>query len=722
MKKVILISFLLSILSAQGSITGSVHRADNDEPLLGVNVLVQNTFMGTTTDIDGQFTIDQLNPGEYTLVISMIGFKKYVERGIIVSDEISDIDIQLAQDVLSAPHVVVTASRQAQDVMELPVSMSVIGPRKIHDRAAVNLVEVLKFEPGISSIRGQLNIRGTSGYTLGVGDRSLLLIDGVPVLGSGAGNITWTMVPISEIDHVEIIRSGGSALYGSSALGGVVNILTKNAPTKAETRFRLKSGMYSEPKYKQWQWRSQPGLFNYLDLTHSRPIGKHSAWVRFHKAKSDGYKRQGWTDANNITGKVKFNFGERYNASLFANYYSDKTALASQWKNAANPFSAPSGEEDDYTEGTKLHLNGFFNMILSDKTVIKLKGSMYDVWWQNHSATNDNGIDEQKGYGEILISTTLGQSTQITAGVVGQTAKIRAGVYGDHSSLSMAAYIQAQQRIGKKLTLNTGARMETYFVDDEKLDESLAPQIALNFRMFDWLSFRSSVSSGFRVPAIAEMYTRTQLNIFKVEPNPDLIAERSQAGEVGMTVKLPGNKWISDMTMDVVAFKSTFDQLIVANPDDKGIIHFENLTDARITGLEVGASGALFNQTLLFSIAYTNLDPEEIDKDGNTIDTLAYRFRHTLVTTIGTRLMGVTATLENRYMSRIERVKLFQENAISGEDKRVPIHIWNASLGYDYRGWDFLFRVENMFQYYYTELERNMGEERHLSLTVSKKI
>ncbi len=722
MKKVILISFLLSILSAQGSITGSVHRADNDEPLLGVNVLVQNTFMGTTTDIDGQFTIDQLNPGEYTLVISMIGFKKYVERGIIVSDEISDIDIQLAQDVLSAPHVVVTASRQVQDVMELPVSMSVIGPRKIHDRAAVNLVEVLKFEPGISSIRGQLNIRGTSGYTLGVGDRSLLLIDGVPVLGSGAGNITWTMVPISEIDHVEIIRSGGSALYGSSALGGVVNILTKNAPTKAETRFRLKSGMYSEPKYKQWQWRSQPGLFNYLDLTHSRPIGKHSAWVRFHKAKSDGYKRQGWTDANNITGKVKFNFGERYNASLFANYYSDKTALASQWKNAANPFSAPSGEEDDYTEGTKLHLNGFFNMILSDKTVIKLKGSMYDVWWQNHSATNDNGIDEQKGYGEILISTTLGQSTQITAGVVGQTAKIRAGVYGDHSSLSMAAYIQAQQRIGKKLTLNTGARMETYFVDDEKLDESLAPQIALNFRMFDWLSFRSSVSSGFRVPAIAEMYTRTQLNIFKVEPNPDLIAERSQAGEVGMTVKLPGNKWISDMTMDVVAFKSTFDQLIVANPDDKGIIHFENLTDARITGLEVGASGALFNQTLLFSIAYTNLDPEEIDKDGNTIDTLAYRFRHTLVTTIGTRLMGVTATLENRYMSRIERVKLFQENAISGEDKRVPIHIWNASLGYDYRGWDFLFRVENMFQYYYTELERNMGEERHLSLTVSKKI
>jgi len=218
------------------------------------------------------------------------------------------------------------------------------------------------------------------------------------------------------------------------------------------------------------------------------------------------------------------------------------------------------------------------------------------------------------------------------------------------------------------------------------------------------------------------MYTQTQLNIFQVEPNPNLKAESSQGGEVGLTVQIPGNSLASNIKFDLAAFSSTFDQLIVANPNEKGIIHFENLTDARISGLEVGLSGAMLNKSLLFSTAYTHLNPVEIDKDGSAIDTLAYRFRHTLVTTIGTRLMGVTMTLENRYMSRIERVKLFQENAISGQDKRVPIHIWNAGFGYDYRGWDFLFRVENMFQYYYTELERNMGEERHFSLTISKKI
>ncbi len=720
--KILIIHVLIANLFAQGSITGKITRADSGEPLLGVNILVQNTFTGTTTDSEGQYTIEPLQSGEYTLVISMIGFGKHTEKNIVVADNEIQLDVQLKQDVLSSPQVVVTASRNVQDVMELPVSMSVIGPRKINDRAAVNLVEVMKFEPGISSVRGQLNIRGTSGFTLGTGDRSLMLIDGVPVLGSGAGNITWTMVPISEVDHVEIIRSGGSALYGSSALGGVVNILTKNSPAKPETRFRLKSGMYSEPKYKQWQWRNQPGLFNYLDLTHSRPIGKHSAWIRFHKAKSDGYKRQGWIDANNITGKMKFNFGERYNASIFANYYSDKISLASQWKNAANPFEAPVGEEDDHTVGTKLNLNGFFNMIVSKNTVIKLKGSLYKVKWQNYSASNNNFIDEQKIYSEVQVATTFGRSTQITTGVVAQKAGIQARIYGNHNSLSMSAYVQVQRRLVEKLTVNTGARMETYSVDSKKLDESMAPQIALNWRLFDWLSLRGSVSSGFRVPSVAEMYTQTQLNIFKVEPNPNLKAESSQSGEVGLTVQIPRNRLASNIKLDLAAFSSTFDQLIVATPNEKGIIQFHNLTDARISGLEVGLSGAMLNKSVLFSTAYTQLNPEEIDKDGNVIDTLAYRFRHTLVTTIGTRFMGLTATLENRYMSRIEKVKLFQENPISGQDKRVPIHIWNAGLGYNYRGWDFLFRVENMFQYYYTELERNMGEERHFSLTVAKKI
>jgi hypothetical protein len=151
MKFKFLIHFvLMANLFAQGSISGKITRADSEEPLLGVNILVQGTFTGTVTNAEGQFKIEPLQPGEYTLFVSMIGFEKHTEKDIVIADKEVLIEIQLKQDVLSAPQVVVTASRNMQDVMELPVSMSVIGPRKIHDRAAVNLVEVMKFEPGIS--------------------------------------------------------------------------------------------------------------------------------------------------------------------------------------------------------------------------------------------------------------------------------------------------------------------------------------------------------------------------------------------------------------------------------------------------------------------------------------------------------------------------------------------------------------------------------------------
>ena len=87
MKKIILIFLFLSLLSAQGSITGSVTRADNGEPLLGVNILVQGTFTGTATNAEGQFKIEPLQPGEYTLFVSMIGFEKYTEKNIVVADK-----------------------------------------------------------------------------------------------------------------------------------------------------------------------------------------------------------------------------------------------------------------------------------------------------------------------------------------------------------------------------------------------------------------------------------------------------------------------------------------------------------------------------------------------------------------------------------------------------------------------------------------------------------
>ena len=197
---------------SKGSIQGRVTDSKTGEGLPGVNIHIQGSSYGTSSDFDGYYQLDGLIPGEYTLSFSMMGYAPYNEKNIaVVLDIPVQLSVQLKFNVLASPQVVVTSSRKAQDILESPFSVSAIGPREIEAKAVVNMIDILSYESGVSTIKGQLNIRGTSGYTMGAGTRSLLLLDGIPMLGSAAGNVTWATIPTSEVDRVEIVKSGGSA-------------------------------------------------------------------------------------------------------------------------------------------------------------------------------------------------------------------------------------------------------------------------------------------------------------------------------------------------------------------------------------------------------------------------------------------------------------------------------------------------------------------------------
>lgn len=701
-----------------GTITGTVTDAETDKPLAGANVMVRNSFIGTATDRTGQFRLDNLDTGRVTLVVSMIGYKQIILQDIRITDrETQRFAFELQPDIIASPQVVVTASRQAQDIMEAPFSTAVLSPRDIQSKAAVSLEEVLPYEPGVSIVKDQLNIRGATGYTLGAGNRSLLLLDGVPLLGSAAGNMTWAMIPTSEIAQVEIVKSGGSALYGSSAMGGVVNVITRATPSQPETRIRSRSGFYSQPKYEQWEGRKGLGLFSTLELTHARPFGSHGMWVRAQMRHSDGYTELNWEDALNFTGKVKLNFGSNYNASLYANILADCRGLESQWRSPADPFEAPFGSEDDRAQGTKINVNGFINRIQSSKMVLRLRGALYDVRWKNFGSNTDYS-NETKLFGETQMETTWNSQFNTTLGVSIQRARIDARIFGQHSSLSLAAYGLAQRRVARIWTLSLGGRVESYQVDGQELDSRFTPQIAVNGHLNEALSVRGSIGYGFRVPTIAEMYSRSQLSVFKVEPNPDLVAETSVASELGISLMLPGNGILDGLMLEGALFQTRFQDLIEPKPDRYGIIHFENLTEARIEGLDLGVSTSIWRRTLELGVTYTYLNPVEIDDAGEVTDTLSYRYRHHLVPTLAAHWRNWSLSVDTRQASRMESTELFAEDPVTGRDKRVPIRVWNAGLEYRHNRLTALIRIENIFQYYYVELERNMGEERNVALTV----
>jgi len=712
--------FLAELCSQDfGQVVGRVIDANTGEPLVGVNILIQNTFMGTSTDNNGQFVLSDLKPEKYTLVISMIGYRKEsIEAIIMEPGKIVKLDIQLKQDVLVTPQVVVTASRKKQDIMESPLSIAVLGPQLIQEKGAITLEEILPYEAGVTSVKGQLNIRGATGYTLGAGSRSLVLIDGVPLLGSAAGNISWTVIPASEIAQIEIVKSGGSALYGSSAMGGVMNIITRNAPSTPETRVRVKMGRYSEPKYDQWKWQNTPGKFYTTELTHTHPFGNHSAWLRIQRNSTDGYTELNWKEWVNLTGKIKLNYGTRYNVSLYANYIKDEGGIESLWKSAADPFEASLKSKNDHGEGNKLNLNGFFNYIYSPNTIVKIKGSHYHVFWQNYGS-NTSFSRENSYFGEAQISTNWTNSFHTTAGIVLKQASIDAKIFGEHQNFSTATYLSLQHRLSHKTTITIGSRWEDYYVDGEVITRALAPKLAVNWKHNQWLALRSSVGKGFRVPTVAELFSEDQLNVFRIEPNPNLKTETSLSYEAGSTIMLQSGSLFNLLRLDGAIFVNVFKNLIEPIPDQTGIIHFENITDARISGQELSLMASLLNNFFIFNTAYTRLNPVEINEYGDVIDTLSYRFRNNLVTTATVKWWGAAVALEYRYASRMEKTELFYENEKTGQDRKVPIHLWNASIGYSWKEWNLLFRIENIFQYYYVELERNIGEERNVSLSIT---
>ncbi|MFQ6605360.1 MAG: TonB-dependent receptor domain-containing protein [Fidelibacterota bacterium] len=717
------ILLVVSFLVAQtGRIYGVVQDGESGEPLIGANILIKGSLQGTATDENGEFDLSRLSLGRHTIFVTMIGYQA-LDQDVELTEQSPEVYLSLGldRDVIALSRVIVTAGRSEQDLMEAPLSVSILEPRVIEEKLATSLEEVLIFQPGVAIVKNQLNIRGASGFTLGAGSRSLLLLDGIPLMGSAAGNITWSIVPTSEIKQVEIVKSGGSALYGSGAMGGVVNILTRTAPLKPETRIALKKGIYSTPRFRQWQWREQPGFYNVLDISHARPLGSHGMWIRFQSIRDDGYTELGWKRSVNLTGKLKLNFGNRFSGSVYANFLADNGGLESQWKSPADPFEAPDNSIHDESQGTKLNTNAGLSIILNSRSILRLKTALYDVHWKN-TGTNNDTSDEQKFYGDIQYDVRLWGRLRLVSGMTVQRAQIDADIFGKHTTFTHAEYALLKGKIGAGL-LSLGGRFESFLVDGTLLDQQFIPQIAANYRLAPWFSLRTSVGKGFRSPTVAELFSRSRLNVFTIAPNPNLEAEISLGSEIGFTARVAGrSSFLNYLQADGAWFTTSFEQLIEPTPDSFGVIHFQNVTKARISGFDFGLQGQFLARHVMVQGAYTYLNPDVLSPAGDVIDTLAYRYRQHFTQTVTVRLGPWSFSIDSRHTSALEKTKLFSENPLTGSDRRVPVHVWNSGLAWQDRHWEIHFRVENIFQYYYTDLERNMGPERMVLMSVFWKI
>src|SRR3989454_8642453 len=192
--------------------------------------------------------------------------------------------------------VVVTAGKRSQLLDQVVTSVALVQDSELARRAVNTVDEAVDKAPGVQLLNGQVNIRGSTGYVQGLGARVLLLVDGVPANEGDRGGINWDMLPVDQVERVEIVKGAGSTLYGSAALGGVVNLITREIQAGLDARVRGTAGSYANPPDTIWRFRDYTGAQEGLDVTGSYGGGPLRAPLTAGGRHSDGYPEQDRSD------------------------------------------------------------------------------------------------------------------------------------------------------------------------------------------------------------------------------------------------------------------------------------------------------------------------------------------------------------------------------------------------------------------------------------------
>ncbi len=209
-------------------IFGHVVDKATGEHLPYVSVVIEGTTIGVTTDATGHYLIKNMTPGTYTIEVSAVGYIPTTKSVKVVAGQTTEIKFELTEDAVTLDQIVVSSNRSETLKREAPSLVSVVDAEVFDRVSATSLAGGLAFQPGVRVENTcqncgfpQVRINGLDGRY------SQILVDSHPLFSSLTGVYGLEQIPANMIERVEVLRGGGSALYGSSAIGGTINIITK---------------------------------------------------------------------------------------------------------------------------------------------------------------------------------------------------------------------------------------------------------------------------------------------------------------------------------------------------------------------------------------------------------------------------------------------------------------------------------------------------------------
>lgn len=715
---IFILFFILIFLSfskaQQFSISGSVKDTEG-RPLIGANIVLLETNRGAATNLNGEFEIKNLSPGSYAMEISMIGYRSEKIFDIRLVDKPLRFEIILEPTAVQTEQVIITANKYEQNISELPVSAEVIPLERIVRKNFTNLEDAMRYVPGVNMTSWQISIRGSSGYSRGAGTRVLLAFDGIPFYTGDTGEIIWGSLPITQIERVEVIKGASSSLYGSAAIGGVVNVITKSISEQPITYVKSAIGLWDKPHYSEWRWADNLRLFNNLALAHSRKIGELGIAAAFSRTEDMSYKQSGFYHRYVGFLKAEYDFSEDASAVLFLNTLNQRSGNFLYWKDSRNALIPPEQDQGQTVLTNRQMVGLLFKQIVNDKFFLNFRGSYYRSDWKDQTESANSALSDLFR-GELQSNNLLTENLFLISGIESSFSNVSSNIFGKPSSFSIGIYSQAEYRFEFPLISTVGLRYDFTSINKSKSYSSVSPKLGLNYKINDKLILRSSAAFGFRAPTLAETFTSTTASGITIKPNPNLKPENNFTFEFGVN-----HKFNAQIVLDAAAFQNEFYDFIEPGVDrTDGQIFFNNIIRARIQGCEFGVKYKTLYEKVSLSLNYMYLWSKDLEKS----KALKYRPKHSILFNADFLIYDFIFGIDFRSWSRVEEIddELIDLGMVPEGELRVAVYVLDLRLAYNFQNFGFPLKMNltanNIFNYNYVELIGNLAPIRNFSLGI----
>ena len=711
---------LFPVLAQNAILEGEVRDRDG-VPLAGVNIALMETSRGGATNSEGTYQILGIPPGAYTVQFSMIGFKTFQQEIRVAPGGRHTLDALLEEVVLESSGVVVTAARREQRAIDVPVSLSLLSPRELERRNVTSLDQALRTLSGVQVKGNDVSIRGSSGFSYNVGSRVLLMLDGIPLLSPDSEGMPFEALPFAQVDRIEVIKGPGSALYGSGALGGIINVITRDFPDTPETFFRNFGGAYEPVRYRVWRekWEGSNILRPYVGgvFSHSRKLGESFGfWTNLYMQHDAGY-----LELSEKTSVQQFTkLGWFPSPSFRAN-----VLLGWLWR-VKDDYLFWNGIDDALTPGTLFGSNGLattdnvssqfsfipdITHVISDRAFYSLKARVFGLHLRPLDETgNPRSVSTQGTYGfrygaEWQLNFSPVQDRHLTAGLTFDSNWARSSFFGIEEGQErasafiqpeIAAFAQWEQSLFGGPALVAGLRYDTYFISEAESVTRLSPKINLSYAFSNRLTARAAWGEGFRVPSLAERFASSE--DFFVIPNLGILPEESVSYEVGIRSIL-AERGRSNLQLDIAAFYNTYENLIESSVNEEvGRLQFINLPRARIQGFETTADAWLMEGRYQFRVGYTFLETQDLERN----EPLTFRSRHLLNLTADINpWSGLEMGADFRLASEPVRANTEFSLIVKDAEWVADTRVLDLRLAWSWDGYKLGVLVGNALEYYY---------------------